>query len=45
MNARVNFLADNSPNKESNSTGRVLVPKQAVVRVDNSTFVFVIKGR
>lgn len=44
MNARVNFLADNAAAKENSSTGRVLVPKQAVVRVDNSAFVFVIKG-
>ena len=44
MNARVNFLADNSSGKENSATGRILVPKQAVVRVDNSTFVFVIKG-
>src|SRR5687767_694935 len=44
MNARVNFLADDSGNKENSATGRILVPKQAVVRVDNSTFVFVIKG-
>ena len=44
MNARVNFLADNSVNKENSLAGRILVPKQAVVRVDNSAFVFVIKG-
>ena len=44
MNARVNFLADNSSRKENSATGRIMVPKQAVVRVDNSTFVFVIKG-
>lgn len=44
MNARVNFLADDSANKENSSTGRILVPKQAVVRVDNGAFVFVIKG-
>lgn len=44
MNARVNFLADASATKENSSTGRVLVPKQAVVRVDNGAFVFVIKG-
>ena len=43
MNARVNFLADNS-GKENSSTGRILVPKLAVVRRDNSAFVFVIKG-
>ena len=44
MNARVNFLADNSGNKETSSLGRILVPKQAVVRKDNAAFVFVIKG-
>jgi HlyD family secretion protein len=44
MNARVNFMADSSTNNQNSSTGRVLVPKQAVVRIDNSTFVFVIKG-
>jgi HlyD family secretion protein len=44
MNARVNFLAENTANKENNSLGRVLVPKQAVVKKDNSAFVFVIKG-
>ena len=45
MNARVNFLADSTPNKEGNAaSGRILVPKQAVVRIDNSAFVFVIKG-
>lgn len=44
MNARVNFLADDSGNKESGSTGRILVPKLAVVRKDNGAFVFVIKG-
>ena len=44
MNARVNFMADDSANKQASSTGRILVPKQAVVRIDNSAFVFVIKG-
>jgi HlyD family secretion protein len=44
MNARVNFLADNSANTQSSSIGRILVPKLAVVRKDNSAFVFVIKG-
>src|SRR5688500_18477665 len=44
MNARVNFIADDSGNKQNSSTGRILVPKQAVVRIDNSAFVFVIKG-
>src|SRR5918912_38348 len=36
MNARVNFLAPNTAAKENNSLGRVLVPKQAVVKKDNS---------
>ena len=43
MNARVNFLADRAAGDNKSST-RVLVPKQAVVRKDNSSFVFVIKG-
>ncbi|HEX3183732.1 MAG TPA: efflux RND transporter periplasmic adaptor subunit [Pyrinomonadaceae bacterium] len=44
MNARVNFLADNSAGSQNNSSGRILVPKLAVVRKDNAAFVFVIKG-
>jgi hypothetical protein len=45
MNARVNFLAQNdTTGKENSSAGRVLVPKEAVVRKDNSSFVFVVKG-
>ena len=36
MNARVNFLAPNTAGQENSSLGRVLVPKQAVVRKDNS---------
>src|SRR5687768_1669553 len=44
MNARVNFLADAAASNENSSTGRILVPKTAVVRVENSSFVFVIKG-
>src|SRR5689334_3247571 len=44
MNARVNFLADNSGANQNNSAGRILVPKLAVVRRDNAAFVFVIKG-
>ena len=45
MNARVNFFAPNTAGQENNSSlGRVLVPKQAVVRKDNSAFVFVVKG-
>ena len=44
MNARVNFLADNTAGSQTSSSNRVLVPKQAVVQRDNSSFVFVIKG-
>src|SRR5215212_1933073 len=44
MNARVNFLSDKAPGGESKSVGRVLVPKTAVVKKDNSSFVFVVKG-
>ena len=44
MNARVNFLAENTAGNQNNSVGRVLVPKQAVVQKDNSAFVFVVKG-
>ena len=44
MNARVNFLADQTPASENRSVARVLVPKAAVVKKDNSAFVFVVKG-
>src|SRR5215204_6300869 len=44
MNARVNFLADQTSATESRSVGRVLVPKAAVVKNDNSSSVFVVKG-
>jgi HlyD family secretion protein len=44
MNARVNFLTDKPSQTESQPSARVLVPKQAVIRKDGSTFVFVIKG-
>jgi HlyD family secretion protein len=44
MNARVNFLADNTAGNQASSSSRILVPKLAVVRRDNSAFVFVIKG-
>jgi len=44
MNARVNFLADKAPTTENRSIARVLVPKTAVVKQDNSSFVFVVKG-
>ncbi|HSE99204.1 MAG TPA: efflux RND transporter periplasmic adaptor subunit, partial [Blastocatellia bacterium] len=43
MNARVNFLSDEA-GEETGAINRVLVPKPAVVRRDNSDFVFVIKG-
>ena len=44
MNARVNFLSDKVASSESKSVARVLVPKNAVVKQDNSAFVFVVKG-
>lgn len=44
MNARVNFLADKAPANEASPVARVLVPKAAVVKRDNSSFVFVVKG-
>ena len=44
MNARVNFLSEKAATGESQSIGRVLVPKNAVVKQDNSSFVFVVKG-
>jgi HlyD family secretion protein len=44
MNARVNFLSDKAPATENRSIGRVLVPKAAVIRKDNNSFVFVVKG-
>lgn len=43
MNARVNFLSD-KVSTQSTSVARVLVPKAAVVKKDNNTFVFVVKG-
>lgn len=43
MNARVNFLSD-KVGTQSTSVARVLVPKSAVVKKDNNTFVFVVKG-
>lgn len=43
MNARVNFLSDKVGTQNS-SVARVLVPKAAVVKKDNNTFVFVVKG-
>lgn len=44
MNARVNFLAEETPRAAGASTNRVLIPKSAVVRRDESDFVFVLKG-
>jgi HlyD family secretion protein len=44
MNARVNFLSDKASATENKSSARVLVPKTAVVKKDNSSFVFVVKG-
>ena len=44
MNARVNFLADKAPANEASPVARVFVPKAAVVKRDNSAFVFVVKG-
>jgi len=44
MNARVNFLADNTAGNQTSGSSRVLVPKLAVVQKDNGSFVFVIKG-
>ena len=45
MNARVNFLAEKTASSDQNSnSAKVLVPKQAVLRKDGSSFVFVVKG-
>jgi HlyD family secretion protein len=44
MNARVNFLSDKAPSTDNQTIARVLVPKTAVVKQDNSSFVFVVKG-
>jgi len=44
MNARVNFLSDKAPSTDGKTVARVLVPKAAVVKKDNSAFVFVVKG-
>src|SRR5215213_675182 len=44
MNARVNFLADKAPTGDSKTIARVLVPKTVVVKKDNGSFVFVVKG-
>ncbi|HEY8228613.1 MAG TPA: efflux RND transporter periplasmic adaptor subunit [Pyrinomonadaceae bacterium] len=44
MNARVNFLANETSARENTSSARVLAPKQAVLRKDGNPFVFVVKG-
>jgi HlyD family secretion protein len=44
MNARVNFLSDKPAGPGTQTSARVLVPKQAVVRQDGGSFVFVVKG-
>ena len=44
MNARVNFLADKPAASDGKVAARVLVPKAAVVKKDNNSFVFVVKG-
>ena len=44
MNARVNFLADKPASTDNKTVARVLVPKTAVVKADNSSHVFVVKG-
>ena len=44
MNARVNFLSEKVASSGNQQVARVLVPKTAVVKADNSSHVFVIKG-
>jgi multidrug efflux pump subunit AcrA (membrane-fusion protein) len=44
MNARVNFLSDKTSATENQTIARVLVPKTAVVKKENNSFVFVVKG-
>ena len=44
MNARVNFLAENTGGSETKAIARVLVPKKAVQQKDGGSFVFVVKG-
>ena len=44
MNARVNFLSDKVAAVQGQTIARVLVPKAAVVKQDNSSVVFVVKG-
>ncbi|HEY2962558.1 MAG TPA: efflux RND transporter periplasmic adaptor subunit [Pyrinomonadaceae bacterium] len=44
MNARVNFLSEKASVTDGKVVARVLVPKAAVVKKDNGSFVFVVKG-
>lgn len=44
MNARVNFLAEQTSANENRSSNRILVPKVAILRKDGAPFVFVVKG-
>jgi HlyD family secretion protein len=44
MNARVNFLSDKPSGSGNQVIARILVPKQAVVRLNGGSFVFVVKG-
>ena len=44
MNARVNFLSDKVAATQGQTIARVLVPKAAVLKKDNNSFVFVVKG-
>jgi len=44
MNARVNFLSDKPAVTNTPIATRVLVPKLAIVKKDNSSFVFVVKN-
>lgn len=44
MNARVNFLAEQTGSNENRSSNRILVPKVAILRKDGAPFVFVVKG-
>ena len=44
MNARVNFLSDKVAANQGQTIARVLVPKAAVLKQDNNSFVFVVKG-
>jgi len=44
MNARVNFLSDAPAATDNKPVARVLVPKTAVIKADNTSYVFVVKG-